>query len=311
MKNAFVRGLLCACALMLALPAQAAIKVLATTSDWGSLVTELGGDKVNVYTATSPLQDVHHVEAKPSLDGARSLGRPHRRHRRRTRDRLAAGAAAAVRQRQVQPGAAGHTSKRCLHVRKLDVPRRSTARRATCIRSAIRTSSLDPRNIATVGHGACGAPRAGRPANAAHYQQRWRRLPGALAAGDRRGGRAGRAAQGRAGRRHHKDLTYLIRWLGLKEVAALEPKPGVPPSAASSREPGRQARRGTAEDDPAHAYQDPKAADWLAERPSVPVVAAAVHGRRHARSEGPVRPVRRHAASACWRLPDERAGRST
>src|SRR5438309_3457690 len=48
-------------------PAQAALKVLATTPDWGSLVNELGGDKVNVYTATSPFQDVHRVDAKPSL----------------------------------------------------------------------------------------------------------------------------------------------------------------------------------------------------------------------------------------------------
>ena len=65
--NAFIRGLGLACALIVALPANAAIKVLATTSDWGSLVTELGGDKVNVYTATNPLQDVHRVDAKPSL----------------------------------------------------------------------------------------------------------------------------------------------------------------------------------------------------------------------------------------------------
>lgn len=65
--NAFIRGLCLACALGVALPANAAIKVLATTSDWGSLVTELGGDKANVYTATSPLQDVHRVDAKPSL----------------------------------------------------------------------------------------------------------------------------------------------------------------------------------------------------------------------------------------------------
>ena len=33
----------------------------------GALATELGGDKVNVYTATSALQDVHRVDAKPSL----------------------------------------------------------------------------------------------------------------------------------------------------------------------------------------------------------------------------------------------------
>ena len=51
----------------LALPAEAAIKVLATTADWASLSSELGGDKVDVYRATSAMQDVHQVEAKPSL----------------------------------------------------------------------------------------------------------------------------------------------------------------------------------------------------------------------------------------------------
>src|SRR4051812_26488464 len=50
-----------------ALPAQAALKVLATTSDWAALTKELGGERVDVYTATTALQDVHRVEAKPSL----------------------------------------------------------------------------------------------------------------------------------------------------------------------------------------------------------------------------------------------------
>src|SRR4029077_1804236 len=50
-----------------ALPAQAALKVTATTPDWAAPVTELGGDKVNVYTATNAFQDVHRVDAKPSL----------------------------------------------------------------------------------------------------------------------------------------------------------------------------------------------------------------------------------------------------
>ena len=48
-------------------PAQAAVKILATTADWGALANELGGDRVNVYVATSALQDVHRVDAKPSL----------------------------------------------------------------------------------------------------------------------------------------------------------------------------------------------------------------------------------------------------
>src|SRR6266404_3664719 len=50
-----------------AAPALATLNVFATVPEWGALVEELGGDKVKVYTATSALQDPHHVEAKPSL----------------------------------------------------------------------------------------------------------------------------------------------------------------------------------------------------------------------------------------------------
>src|SRR3954468_5188888 len=51
----------------IALPVHAALNVFATVPEWGALVQELGGDKVNVYVATNALQDPHHVEAKPSL----------------------------------------------------------------------------------------------------------------------------------------------------------------------------------------------------------------------------------------------------
>src|SRR3982074_2796898 len=49
------------------IPASAALNVFAPVPEWGALAKELGGDKVTVYTATNPLQDPHHVEAKPSL----------------------------------------------------------------------------------------------------------------------------------------------------------------------------------------------------------------------------------------------------
>ena len=31
---------------------------------------------------------------------------------------------------------------------------------------------------------------------------------------------------------HHKSFTYLLDWLGLKQVGSLEPKPGIPPTTA-------------------------------------------------------------------------------
>src|SRR3954453_20862677 len=60
----FLLGAFLAC---LAAPVFAVVNVFATVPEWGALATELGGDKVKVYTATNALQDPHHVEAKPSL----------------------------------------------------------------------------------------------------------------------------------------------------------------------------------------------------------------------------------------------------
>ena len=48
-------------------PAYAGLKVFACEPEWASLLHELAGDKVTVDVATSALQDVHQIEAKPSL----------------------------------------------------------------------------------------------------------------------------------------------------------------------------------------------------------------------------------------------------
>src|SRR5688572_25934518 len=50
-----------------ALPAQAALNLFACTPEWGALAKELGGDKADVYIATTALQDPHRIEARPSL----------------------------------------------------------------------------------------------------------------------------------------------------------------------------------------------------------------------------------------------------
>ena len=54
-------------AVLVSMPAQAKLKVFACEPEWGSLVHELAGDKVDVDVGTSALQDVHVIEAKPSL----------------------------------------------------------------------------------------------------------------------------------------------------------------------------------------------------------------------------------------------------
>src|SRR6185295_1773830 len=48
-------------------PAHASLNIFACEPEWGSLAKELGGDKASIYVATTALQDVHHIEARPSL----------------------------------------------------------------------------------------------------------------------------------------------------------------------------------------------------------------------------------------------------
>src|SRR5690349_11499576 len=58
---------LCSLALFAAaLPAAAALKVVATTSEYGALATQLGGARITVTTIAKPTEDPHFVDARPS-----------------------------------------------------------------------------------------------------------------------------------------------------------------------------------------------------------------------------------------------------
>ena len=50
-----------------ALPAFAKLQVFTCEPEWGALVQELAADKVDVSVATTAFQDVHQIDAKPSL----------------------------------------------------------------------------------------------------------------------------------------------------------------------------------------------------------------------------------------------------
>ncbi len=269
--NRYVRSLCLACALVFALPAHAAIKVLATTADWGALVTELGGDKVNVYTATTALQDVHRVDAKPSLVA-----------RARTADLVVAtGAELEIGwlpvllqesgNTKIQPGAPGYFEIVSV-LKLLDIPSAVDRSMGDVHPLGNPHVQLDPRNIATAAKALSVRLAQVDPANAAYYQQRGADFQSRWSQAMTRWTAQAAPLKGVPVVVIHKDQTYLIRWLGMTELAAIEPKPGVPPSAGYlaglvqklGASPPRMILR--------NAYNDPKAADWLAERVNSKVV---------------------------------------
>jgi len=257
--------------LSMAPPAQAALKVLATTADWGALTAELGGDKVNVYTATSALQDVHQVDAKPSLVA-----------RARSADLVVAnGAELEVGwlpvllqesgNAKIRPGAPGYFEATAA-VRLMDVPTSVDRSMGDIHALGNPHIQLDPRNVATVAKALTARLAAMDAANAQYYQARGADFQARWQHAMARWDAAVVPLKGRPVVVIHKDQAYLCRWLGLNQVAAIEPKPGVPPSAGyladlvtklTANRPAMILR---------NAYNDPKAADWLSAKIDAPVV---------------------------------------
>lgn len=255
-----------------ALPSAADLSVFATVPEWGALVQELGGDKVKVYTATTGLQDPHRVEARPSLI-ARARGADMVVA---TGADLEAGWLPLVLQQaanaKVQPGRPGYVEAAAL-VPLLGKPARLDRAEGDVHPQGDPHIQGDARNIGRV-----AGPLATRmgeldPANAAHYLARHRQFAERWSVALARWEREAAPLKGAPIVVQHKGFTYLEAWLGLKQVAALEPKPGLEPTTSHlagvletlRREPAKMVLRA--------AYQDPRASEWIAGRAKINAVA--------------------------------------
>jgi zinc/manganese transport system substrate-binding protein len=255
----------------IAAPAQAALRVLACEPEWAALAQELGGAAVEVSSATTALQDPHQVQARPSLIA-----------RVRNADlvvctgaELETGWLPLLLQQsgnaKVQPGQPGNFAAADF-VRKLEVPAQVDRSQGDVHAAGNPHIQTDPRNIAVVAGALATRLQQVDATHAAEYrqraadfQQKWQQ---ALA----RWSAQAAPLRGLPVVAQHKGYVYLFDWLGLKEVAVLEPKPGVEPSAAHL-----QAVLATLKATPARmvlfsAYQDPRPAEWLGKNAALPVV---------------------------------------
>jgi zinc/manganese transport system substrate-binding protein len=263
--------LLAAPLLMFVLPASAALRVFACEPEWGALAQELGGPLVEVSVATSALQDPHQIQAKPSLIA-----------RARSADlvvctgaELEIGWLPVLLQQsgnaKVQAGQPGNFAAADV-VHKLDVPGQLDRSQGDVHAAGNPHIQTDPRNIAQVAVALGARLQQIDPAHASDYAQRQvdfsRRWQQAMA----RWSAQAAPLKGTPVVSQHKAFVYLYDWLGLKEVAVLEPKPGVEPTASHL-----QSVLATLKAAPARmvlyaAYQDSRSSDWLSKNANIPAV---------------------------------------
>lgn len=258
-------------ALLHAHPAIAALNILACEPEWGALVREIGGDRVSLYVATTALQDPHHIEARPSLIA-----------RARNADLVVCTGAQLetgwlpLLQRQsgnpkIQAGQPGHFEA-AGYVDKLEIPQRADRAQGDVHPAGNPHIHLNPYNIEKIATALAERMSRIDAKEADHYQrqarmflERWRQaIP--------KWEQTARPLKGMALVVHHRNFSYLMQWLDLKEVGDLEPKPGLPPTTSHLSELLGRLAATPAKAVVRSAYSDPRAAEWLAGRAGIPVV---------------------------------------
>ena len=265
MKKFFLLILLAA-----ALPVRAELRVFACEPEWAALVMELGGDKVNAWSATHALQDPHRIEARPSLIArARNAQLVVC-----TGAELEAGWLPAVLRESgnagVQPGRPGHFEAAAL-VARLEIPLKLDRAEGDVHASGNPHIHLDPHNLLAV-----AAPLAKRmgeldAANAAHYAERHRAFAEKLRAAIARWEKEAAPLRGMRVVAQHRSFSYLFRWLGLVEAGTLEPKPGIEPGSAHLAQLVTQAKARQAKLIVRTPFDSPRPGEWLAERTGMPL----------------------------------------
>ena len=253
----------------IALPAHA-LKVVACEPEWGALTQELAGEHASIYVATSALQDPHHIQARPSLIAAV----------RNAELLVCTGAELEVgwlpvllRQAgngAVQPGQPGMFNAADF-VRKLEVPTRLDRADGDVHASGNPHIQTDPRNIAAVAPALTKRLSEVDPAHAADYAKRLADFQARWGQATQRWTQAAAPLKGLPIVVQHKGFPYLENWLGLQQVATLEPKPGVEPSSSHLSSVLGKLQQQPAKIIVRAAYNDGRSAQWLAERTHLPV----------------------------------------
>ena len=264
-------GSLFSLSLFVAIPSHAALNVFATVPEWGALAEALGGDDAKVYTATNALQDPHRVEARPSLiakaRGADLVVA--------TGAELEIGWLPLVIQQaanpKVRPGTPGYFEA-AAQVPLLGKPTRLDRAEGDIHPAGDPHIQTDARNIGRVAPALSARMAQLDPSHAAQYQARLKAFMDRWTAAVAKWEQQAAPLKGVAVVVQHKGFTYLDAWLGLKEVAALEPKPGMEPTTAHLAEVLETLKAQPAKMVLRAAYQGDRPSEWLAQRAPVKAV---------------------------------------
>jgi zinc/manganese transport system substrate-binding protein len=222
-------ALLGACSLGGSIPA-AALEVVATLPTLAALAHEVAGPHATVSSLLGPKQDPHYADPRPNLILTLNKADLLLTNGLELEVGWLPGLVRQARNPRIQTGTSGWFDA-SMWVRRLQVPARVDRAMGDIHPGGNPHFLVDPRAGAAIAEGLGKALATVDPAHAADYQRNANALASRLrdlaAAESKRF-----AALPEAARRlvvYHDSLIYLVDWLQLKQVATVEPRPGIPP----------------------------------------------------------------------------------
>ena len=251
--------------------AYAQLNVFACEPEWAALTQELGGSAVKVYSATTAQQDPHHIQARPSLIA---------KVRRAdllvcTGAELEVGWLPLLLRRSgngnIQPGRPGYFMA-ADHITLLEKPVVLDRSLGDIHAAGNPHFHFDPKRILQIAKALTLRLAKIDPANAKLYQKNGldfsRKWSQAIAQWEQKF----KALRGKRIVVSHNSWVYLEQWLGLRKVATLEPKLGIPPSSTHLSKVLAELKQNPVDMILVADYQSDKSARWLAQKTGFPVV---------------------------------------
>lgn len=266
------------------IPAFAKVNIFACAPEWGALAQEIGGDKVDVYTASKANQDIHHMRAKPSLIAAM----------RKADLVICSGASLEIGwlpillqkagKLDVQEGNVGSIMA-ADYVPLLEVMQNVDRSMGHVHPEGNPHIHLDPNNILLVSKVISERLSEIDFSNERFYDENQREFSKRWTQSIVQWEKQASGLKGENIVVYHKSWTYLLHWLGINSVASLEPKPGIPPTASHLEKVLKDIQGKNVRGILVAPFESAKAATWLSEKSGIPIINMpfTVGGNNHAK----------------------------
>ena len=257
--------------LLLAAPGAALAKmnVFACEPEWAALAGEIGGGKLEIFSATHAEQNPHYIRARPSLISKI----------RRADVVICSGASLEVgwlpllvrkAGGNAQPGKAGYLMAADF-VETLEKPEYLDRSMGDIHPEGNPHVQLDPRNILVVADELASRLAVLDRENAEVYGENLRNFSGKWKEAIRRWETEAAPLRGKYVVSHHQTWIYLLDWLGIRRAGTLEEKPGIPPSGRHLRSLVSEAQDKGMFAIIRTVYDPGDAGEWLSRKTGIPV----------------------------------------